>query len=262
MQIDFVDILIIAGIFFVVVYYAFLRYKEEKKKQELQLIPTLEAYKEKFLREKEDYINRSKIYQEKLNHLKQELNDLKNKIKEYPWTESQIKYLKQMKGSEFEYFFNTVFQMLGFEVIDPQYYREFHIDIILKLEDGERKEYIIVDYVDFTEVKKLDEDYLKELNKGKEKYQISKVWIITNSYLEENMMKKIFQYDFNLIDTDFITKFIPSLNFFYEYEDIKSKFHATEILYKEMFDEVIRRDHWLEEVEQKLIEAVEKRNKL
>ncbi|MCX7760285.1 MAG: restriction endonuclease [Hydrogenothermaceae bacterium] len=262
MQIDVVDIVIITGIFMVVGYYAFLRYKEEKRKEEALLIPTLESYKEKFLKEKEDYILRAKSYEDKLEDIKIQLQDLKSKIALYPWTESQIEYFKKMKGSEFEYFLNTTFQMLGFEIIDPEYFKEFHIDTILKFEDEDRIDYIIVDYVDFTEVKKIDENYLKDLEKGKEKYSISKVWIITNGKLDESVVKKIYDYDFNLLDTENIVKLLPSLNFFYEYEDLKAKFHATQILHKEMFDEVIRREHWLEEVDKKLFEAIEKRNKL
>lgn len=262
MSLDLLDLVIVGTIAGIVVYYAILRYREEKKKQEAVLIPTLESYREKFTREKQEFEKRAVAYQEKLSMLRHQLENLKNNMADYPWTESQISYLRQMKGSEFEYFLNTTFQMLGFEVIDPEYYKEFHIDSILKYEDENRKEYIIVDYVDFTQVKKIDEQYLRELQKGKEKYGISKVWIITNAGLDEETTKKIFEFDYNLLDTGYITRFLPSLNFFYEYEDLKSKFHATEILHKEMFDEIIRREHWLQEVEEKLVEALEKRNKL
>lgn len=262
MSLDFLDIVIVGTIAGIVVYYAFLRYKEEKKKQEALLIPTLEYYKNKFSQEKEEYKIRAQTYQEKLSELLHQLENLKNKMADYPWTQSQISYLKQMKGSEFEYFLNTTFQMLGFEVIDPQYYKEFHIDSILKYQDEKHKEYIIVDYVDFTQVKKLDEAYLQKLKKGKEKYGINKVWIITNSTLDEKTTKKIFEFDYNLLDLSYITRFLPSLNFFYEYEDLKNRFHATEILHKEMFDEIIRRENWLREIEEKLVEVLEKRNKL
>lgn len=261
MGLEILDFIIFSTIVGIVLYYAVLRYKEEKRKQEEQLIPTLEHYRDKFLKEKEDYKSRANLYQEKLFQLKQQLEELKKNITNFPWTESQISYLKNMKGSEFEYFLNTVFQMLGFEVIEPEYYKEFHIDTILKFEDGNKKDYIIVDYVDFTQVKKVDERYLKEIQKGKQKYNISKVWIITNGHMDDGLVKKIFEFDYNLLDTNCITNFLPSLNFFYEYEDLKNKFHATEILHKEMFDEIIRREHWLQEVEERLVEAIEKRNK-
>ncbi|MBX0312504.1 MAG: hypothetical protein JHC31_12155, partial [Sulfurihydrogenibium sp.] len=52
----------------------------------------------------------------------------------------------------------------------------------------------------------------------------------------------------------------PSLNFFYRYEELKGSFHNYEILHKEAFDEVIRREHWLSEVEEQLIKALEKKN--
>lgn len=259
MNLDLLDLVIVGTIVGIVTYYAILRYKEEKRRQEALLIPTLEYYKDKFNKEKEEYKNRATTYQQRLSELLQHLENLKNSMADYPWTESQISYLRQMKGSEFEYFLNTTFQMLGFEVIDPEYYKEFHIDGILKYEDENHTEYIILDYVDFTQIKKLDEDYLKELQKGKEKYGITKVWIITNADIDEKITKQIFQFDYNLLDIKCITKFLPSLNFFYEYQDLKSKFHATEILHKEMFDEILRREHWLKELEKKLVEATKKR---
>lgn len=257
-----IDFLIAGVIFFIVVYYAFIRFIEEKKKKEEQLIPTLEYYKNKFKNEKADYQIRADEYKERLNQIKQQLENLKKDISKYPWTDSQIEYLKQMKGSEFEYFLNTTFQMLGFEVLDPEYYKEFNIDSILKLEMDKKTEYIIVDYVDFTAIKKVDRKYLEQLKAGSEKYNVSKVWIITNGEFDIKTKSMIFQFDYNLLDISYITKFLPSLNFFYEYEDLKSKFHATEILHKEMFDEIIRREHWLQEIEEKLIEALEKRNRL
>lgn len=257
-----IDFTIVGIIFFIVAYYALIRFKEEKRKKEQQLIPTLEYYKDKFSREREDYRLRADEYRDRLNQLKRQLENLKEDMSKYPWTDSQVRYLKQMKGSEFEYFLNTTFKMLGFEVIDPEYYREFNIDSILKIEIDGKLDYIIVDYIDFTAVKKVNRTYLEELKKGTKKYNISKVWIITNGYIDEEIKDMIFQFDYNLFDVGYITKFLPSLNFFYEYEDLKSKFHATEILHKEMFDEIIRREHWLQEVEEKLIEVLEKRNKL
>lgn len=262
MSLDIVDVGVISVIFMVVFYYAFLRYKEEKKKEREQLIPTLEFYKQKYTREKEDYTAKANSYQEKLHKIKEDLENLKKNISSFPWTDSQEKYLRSMKGSEFEYFLSTTFQMLGFKVLDPEYHREFNIDSILLLEDEDKKDYIIVDYVDFSQVGKVDVEYLRQLKRGKEKYGINKVWIITNGIFKEEIVRKIYEFDFNLLDTTYIVKFMPSINFFYEYEELKNRFHATEILHKEMFDEIIRRNHWLEEVEKKLIEAMAEGNKL
>lgn len=263
MSIDvIVDLVIILVIFAVVFYYAFIRYREEKKKQREQLIPTLEFFREKFLKEREDYANRAKSYEEKLNQIKKNLEELKSKKDLFPWTDSQIDYLNSMKGSEFEYFLNTTFEMLGFKVLDPEYYKEYNIDSILLLEDEGKEEYIIVDYLDFSQIGRLNENYLRELDKGKQKYGIKKVWIITNADVKEEILKKIYQFDFNLLDINYLTRFLPSLNFFYEYQELRNKFHATEILHKEMFDEIVRRNHWLEEVEQKLLEAIANENKL
>lgn len=259
---DIFDLVIIGVIFSIVGYYAFLRYKEEKRKKQQQVIPNLRNHQEKFIKEREDYEKRANIYKEKMNQIKNELDSLKDNMKNYPWTESQIDYLKQMKGSEFEYFLSNVFEMLGFEVLDPEYYREFHIDKILKFENKGITEYIMIDYIDFTQIKKVDKNYLKELEKGKEKYGINKVWIITNGDFDGDKVEMIYSFDFNLLDLPYITKFLPSLNFFYEYEDLRSKFHATQILHKEMFDEIVRREHWLSEVEEKLVEATKKMDKL
>ncbi|PMP62516.1 MAG: hypothetical protein C0198_03300 [Sulfurihydrogenibium sp.] len=253
-----IDILIVSLIAFIVFYYAYLRYKEEKYKEEKMLIPTLESYKNKFLEEKQQFLKKSEDLKQKLLQLKEELENLKKNFNSYPWTQSQIDYLKSMKGSELEYFFTQSFEMLGFTLIDPPIYKDHHIDTIIKYEDEKKVEYFAVDFVDFTEIKKIDDNYIKELLKGKDKYGCQKVLIITNGHFSENQKERFIKSDINFFELEQIVKFLPSLNFFYRYDELKSKYYACEILHKETFDEVIRRDHWLEEVEEKLLQAMER----
>jgi HJR/Mrr/RecB family endonuclease len=253
-----IDIVIISIIAFIVLYYAFIRYKEEKHKEEKMLIPTLESYKQKFLEEKKQFLQKSENLKNQLSQLEEDLKNLKKNFSSYPWTDSQIDYLKKMKGSEFEYFLTQSFEMLGFTVIDPPVYKDHHIDTILKYQDENKTEYIAVDFIDFTEIKKLDENYTNELLKGKEKYKCYKILVITNSQLTEKQKELLIKADINFFETDQIVRFIPSLNFFYRYDELRSKYHACEILHKETFDEVIRREHWLTEVEEKLLQAIEK----
>jgi hypothetical protein len=165
-----------------------------------------------------------------------------------------------MKGSEFEYYLTTAFQMLGFITIDLPFYKDHNLDLIIKYEDDNKTEYIAVDFLDYTEIKKLNEKYIEDLLQGKEKYKCDKLLIITNGYLDDNIKKFLIENDINFFEIDQIVRFIPSLNFFYRYEELKGSFHNYEILHKEAFDEVIRREHWLSEVEEQLIKALEKKN--
>jgi HJR/Mrr/RecB family endonuclease len=255
-----IDFILISVIALIVMLYAYYRYKEERQKEEKLLIPKLESYKEKFLEERENFIKRSQELKNKMEEIKKEIENLKNKYQEYPWTESQIKYLKTMKGSEFEYYLTTAFQMLGFITVDLPFYKDHNLDLIIKYEDGNKTEYIAVDFLDYTEIKKLNKKYIEDLLQGKEKYKYSKLLIITNGYLDDNIKKFLIEKDINFFEIDQIVKFIPSLNFFYRYEELKGSFHNYEILYKEAFDEVIRREHWLSEVEEQLIKVLEKKN--
>jgi len=260
MQISIIDFILISAIALIVMLYAYYRYREEKQKEEKLLIPKLESYKEKFLEEKKNFIKRSQELKDKMEEVKREIENLKNRYHEYPWTESQIKYLKTMKGSEFEYYLTTALQMLGFITIDLPFYKDHNLDLIIKYEDGNKTEYIAVDFLDCTEIKKLNEKYIEDLLQGKEKYKCDKLLIITNGYLDDNIKKFLIENDINFFEIDQIVRFIPSLNFFYRYEELKGSFHNYEILHKEAFDEVIRREHWLSEVEEQLIKALEKKN--
>ena len=253
-----IDIAIVSTIILIVSLYAYVRYREEKHKEEKLLIPTLESYKQKFTEEKQQFLEKSQNLKQQLEDLRKQLQELKKNLSLYPWTESQINYLKSMKGSEFEYFLTQSFEMLGFTVIDPPIYKDHNIDIIVKYQDDFKTEYFAVDFIDYTQLKKLDDNYVSQLLKGKDKYSCHKVLIITNGQLTDYQKKLLIDKDVNFFEIDQIVNFMPSLNFFYRYDELRSKYHACEILHKETFDEVIRREHWLNEVEEKLLQAMEK----
>ncbi|MDM7272958.1 restriction endonuclease [Sulfurihydrogenibium azorense] len=253
-----IDIAIVSVILSIVSLYAYVRYREEKHKKEKMLIPTLQNYKQKFIEEKQQFLEKSQNLKQQLDDLRQQLQDLKKNLSLYPWTQSQVDYLKTMKGSEFEYFLTQSFEMLGFTVIDPPIYKDHNIDVILKYQDDTKTEYFAVDFIDYTQIKKLDDKYIENLLKGKDKYSCHKVLIITNGQLLETQKKLLIDKDVNFFETDQIVSFMPSINFFFRYDELRSKYHACEILHKETFDEVIRREHWLNEVEEKLLQAMEK----
>lgn len=253
-----IDIAIVSVILSIVSLYAYVRYREEKHKEEKMLIPTLQNYKQKFIEEKQQFLEKSLNLKQQLDDLRQQLQDLKKNLSLYPWTQSQVDYLKTMKGSEFEYFLTQSFEMLGFTVIDPPIYKDHNIDVILKYQDDTKTEYFAVDFIDYTQIKKLDDKYIENLLKGKDKYSCHKVLIITNGQLLETQKKLLIDKDVNFFETDQIVSFMPSINFFFRYDELRSKYHACEILHKETFDEVIRREHWLNEVEEKLLQAMEK----
>ncbi|ACN99034.1 hypothetical protein SULAZ_0384 [Sulfurihydrogenibium azorense Az-Fu1] len=253
-----IDIAIVSVMLFIVSLYAYVRYREEKHKEEKMLIPTLQNYKQKFIEEKQQFLEKSQNLKQQLDDLRQQLQDLKKNLSLYPWTQSQVDYLKTMKGSEFEYFLTQSFEMLGFTVIDPPIYKDHNIDVILKYQDDTKTEYFAVDFIDYTQIKKLDDKYIENLLKGKDKYSCHKVLIITNGQLLETQKKLLIDKDVNFFETDQIVSFMPSINFFFRYDELRSKYHACEILHKETFDEVIRREHWLNEVEEKLLQAMEK----
>lgn len=253
-----IDIAIVSVILSIVSLYAYVRYREEKHKEEKMLIPTLQNYKQKFIEEKQQFLEKSQNLKQQLDDLRQQLQDLKKNLSLYPWTQSQVDYLKTMKGSEFEYFLTQSFEMLGFTVIDPPIYKDHNIDVILKYQDDTKTEYFAVDFIDYTQIKKLDDKYIENLLKGKDKYSCHKVLIITNGQLLETQKKLLIDKDVNFFEIDQIVSFMPSINFFFRYDELRSKYHACEILHKETFDEVIRREHWLNEVEEKLLQAMEK----
>ncbi len=256
MEISLIDIIIITIIFGIIITYSLLRYKEEKRKEREMLIPTLNSYKEKFIEEKERFLQKSQEIKDYINQTLEEIRNLKENINNHPWTQSQIEYLGKMKGSELNYFITNSFDMMGFEIIDLPIYKDCNLDIIIKYSDDRKVSYFGLSIVDFTKIKDLNSKFIDQLLNGKEKYKLDKILLITNGYFSEDIKKQLIQKDINFFEIDQIVKFIPSLNFFYRYEDLKAKYNNYELLHKETFDEVIRREHWLTEVEEKLVKAL------
>lgn len=255
MNIDIVDVALVSIIFTIVGYYAYLRYKEEKHKQEKQLIPMLEAYKEKFLKEKEEFKEKARYFKKLMEEAEKEWHQIKQNIPNYKWTEEDKKYLKELKGTDFERTFTVLFHILGFKTDEPPIYKDHNIDLIIETE----KDRICVDFIDFSQVKKINEDYLQDLEKGREKYRCKTVWILTNTDIPEDKEKLIYKYDMNLFEFKQIVKFFPSYRIVVDYDRNRTKFHNFELLHKETQDEIIRRDYWVKEVEEKLEEAKKKR---
>ncbi len=257
MNVDFVDIALVSLIFAIVGYYAYLRYREEKHKQEQQLIPMLEAYKERFLKEKEEFKEKAQHFKKLMEEVEEEWRRIKENIPNYKWTEEDKKYLKELKGTDFERTFTVMFHILGFKTDEPPIFKDHNIDLIIET----NKDKICVDFIDFTQIKKINEKYLQDLEKGRKKYSCKSVWILTNTDVPENIEKLIYKYDMNLFEFNQIVKFFPSYKIVIDYDRNRTKFHNFELLHKETQDEIIRRDYWVKEVEEKLEEAKKKKMK-
>ncbi len=257
MNVDFVDIALVSLIFAIVGYYVYLRYREEKHKQEQQLIPMLEAYKERFLKEKEEFKEKAEHFKRLMEEVEEEWRRIKENIPNYKWTEEDKKYLKELKGTDFERTFTVMFHILGFKTDEPPIFKDHNIDLIIET----NKDKICVDFIDFTQIKKINEKYLQDLEKGRKKYSCKSVWILTNTDVPENIEKLIYKYDMNLFEFNQIVKFFPSYKIVIDYDRNRTKFHNFELLHKETQDEIIRRDYWVKEVEEKLEEAKKKKMK-
>ncbi len=254
----FVDILIIFIIASIIGSYAFIRYQEEKRKEKENLVPTLQNYKEKYLKEKEQYKEKAEKLRKQMEEAQREFENILKNIKKYKWTEEEKEYLRNMKGTEFERTFTVMFELLGFKVYEPPIYKDKNIDIILELDSKER---ICVDFLDYTQRKKLNEKYIKTLLEGKDKYNCKSVWLITNRFLDDKIEEEIYKSDINLFEFNQIVRFFPSYRLVDEYDENRTKFHNFEILHKETEDEVIRRETWIKEIEEKLEEIKRKNQK-
>jgi len=257
MKVDIVDIALVSIIFAIVGYYVFLRYKEEKHKKEKELIPMLEAYKSRFLKEKQEYTEKAKHFKKLMEEAEKEWHEIKKNIPKYKWTDEDKKYLKELKGTDFERTFTVLFHILGFKTDEPPIFKDKNIDLIIQTDNKK----ICVDFVDFSQIKKVDEKYLKSLEEGRKKYNCKSVWLITNTDVDENLEKIIYKYDMNLFEFNQIVRFFPSYRIVDDYDRNRTKFHNFELLHKETQDEVIRRDYWIKEVEEKLKEAKSKKYK-
>ena len=255
----FIDIFIIFIIASIVGTYAFIRYQEEKRKEKENLVPTLKSYKEKFIKEKELYKEKAQNLKKQMEEAQREFENILKNIDKYKWTEDEKEYLRNMKGTEFERTFSVMFELLGFKVYEPPIYKDHNIDIILELDN---KEKICVDFLDYTQRKKLNEKYIDNLLKGKEKYNCKSVWLITNRFLDDKIEDYIYKSDINLFEFNQIVRFFPSYRLVDEYDENRTKFHNFEILHKETEDEVIRRETWIKEIEEKLEEIKRKNQKV
>ncbi|WP_457623225.1 restriction endonuclease [Persephonella sp.] len=258
MKIDFhfMDFFILGIILIIVGIYAYFRYREEKHKEEKMLIPNLLSYKDRYLKEKDMYKERAKKFLSKLKEVEREFEDLKRNIKNYRWTEEDKEVLRNLKGTEFERIFTVMFELLGFKVYEPPIFKDHNIDVIIETKEGHK---ICVDFVDYTERKKVDEKYIKNLIAGKEKYNCDGVWFLTNRFLDDDVEDIIYKYDINLFEFNQLTQYFPSYRIVYDYDDNRTRFHNFELLYKETRDEVIRRDLWIKEVDEKISEIKRKR---
>ncbi len=255
----FIDIFIVFIIASIIGTYAFIRYQEEKRRERENLIPTLKNYKEKFLREKEIYKEKAENLKRQMEEAQREFENILKNIDKYRWTEDEKEYLRNMKGTEFERTFSVMFELLGFKVYEPPIFKDHNIDIILELDDGQK---ICVDFLDYTQRKKLNEKYINELLKGREKYGCKSIWLITNRFLDDKIENYIYKADINLFEFNQIVRFFPSYRLVDEYDENRTKFHNFEILHKETEDEVIRREAWIKEIEEKLEEIKRKNQKV
>ena len=253
MKFDFIDITLLVIIFSIVGYYAYLRYREEKKKKERQLIPTLKYYLEKFRNEKNEFTEKAEKFREKMEYYRNKLRQIEEEIYRYRWEKDEKRYLRTLKGTDFEWTLSFLLKILGFKVHEPPIYKDHNIDFIVEI--GGFK--ICVDFVDYQQLKKLNEKYLSHILAGKEKYGCSGVWIISNGNLEKKNYKNKEIVFFDYRD---ILEFFPSIRVVEDYYETQTKFHNYELLHKETTDEIIRRDTWIKEVEEKLKEAYRKKN--
>ncbi|NPA58704.1 MAG: hypothetical protein GXN94_05375 [Aquificae bacterium] len=254
MKLDLIDISLILLIAGIVGLYAFVRYREEKKKKERELIPTLRYYRKKFTKERSEYRLKAERFRQKMEEYRREIDRIKESVEEYHWKQDEKRVLKTLKGTDFEWTFSVMFEILGYKVSEPAVYKDSNIDLIL--EDGKTK--ICVDFVDRQQVKKLDGNYVELLLKGKEKYRCDRLWIITNSKIDEKTEKILSDKKVELFGYDRIVSTFPSIRIVEDYYETKTKFHNYELLHRETSDEVIRRDTWIKEVEQKLEQAYKK----
>jgi hypothetical protein len=212
--------------------------------------PLLKKYEE----EKEEFKQRAKDFKEKLENAKEKLNQLKSKLKEYNWKKSDIEKLKKLKGTEFETYFSGLFEIMGYMIVELPIYKDKNIDFILEPE----KHNICIDFIDFLKIKKIDDKYIKTLLEGKNKYKCKSLWIITNTEINNDLKEKLLKNDINIISLNEILSIFPSIRLFDDYFDAKTVYHNYELLYKETYDEVIRRNAWIEEIKEKL--AQEEKN--
>ena len=251
MSLSLIDVLILLSIFSIAAYYFVVRYREEKKKEKINYIPMLLSYLKKYEEEKEEFQSRAQNFKTKMEEAQKRINQIKEKLKDYRWKKSDIEKLKKLKGTEFETYFSGIFEIMGYQITEPAIYKDCNIDYILMPE----KKRICIDFIDYTKIKKINDKYINTLLQGKDKYNCESVWVITNAKVDDQIKEKLFKADINLISLDEILAIFPSIRIFDDYFDIKTVYHNYELLYKETYDEVLRRNEWIDEIQRKLEEA-------
>ncbi|WP_029520528.1 restriction endonuclease [Persephonella sp. IF05-L8] len=254
MKPDIVDILIVLIIASIVGYYIYLRYREEKKKKEEQLIPTLNYYKDKFSKEKVEYSEKARRFQEKVKKYKNKLKEIKENVFRYKWNDDEKQLLRRLKGTDFEWTFTELLKILDFQVYEPPVYKDHNIDLLLKINDS----LICLDFVDYQQAKKINEKYIDTLIKGKDKYKCQGIWIISNGLFDQKIKNYMINKGVQFFEYKQVIKFFPSIRIVEDFYEIETKLNNYELLHKETADEVIRRDTWIKEVEEKLQEAYQK----
>ena len=246
-----IDVLIFLFIIGIVFLYGFLRYREEKIKERENLIPNMLKLKEKWMKEREQYSQKAKDLEKRIKEMKEKIEDFKKNLDKYKWTEEDIENFKLTRGTALEYYLSTVFSLKGYNVYDPPVYKDCNIDIFLE-KDGKK---ICVAFVDRVKVRKLDFSFLRKLREGKEKYNCNEIWIITNSRIKKNLKSS------KLLNMDWIIENLPPISIIEDYESLITKLHNLELMYEETVHEVIRRNTWLKELEEKLERELKKQNK-
>ncbi len=243
-----IDLLILSLIFTFVGAYAVFRYIEEKKKYKKNYIPMLESYLEKYTEEKKYYQERADNFKQKLETAAKNIEKIKNNISQYKWTDEDIVDLKRLKGTQLETVFTGIFEILGYKITEPAIYKDCNIDFIINIDDKN----VCVDFVDYKKAKELDDDVLRKLIEGKEKYKCKDIWIITNTEINKDKKEKIKNHGIKLITLKEIIENFPSIKIYFDYFDEKTVYHNYELLYKETYDEVLRRNEWIDEINKKI----------
>ncbi len=247
---DLIDAVILALIVLIVSVYGILRYREEKIKKQERRLPELLKLKEKWIQERDNFQKKAQDLSQKIEKIKQEIQNFKQNLNSYDWTEDDIESFKLMKGTSLQYYLSTIFLLKGYNVYDPPVYKDCNIDIFIE-KDGKK---ICVAFVDRIKVRKLDFSFLRSLKEGKEKYSCDEIWILTNSRIEKKLKLS------KLLNMNWIIENFPPIRVVDEYEYLTTKLHNLELMYEETVHEVIRRNTWLREIEEKIQEELKKRN--
>ena len=247
---NIIDIIILSLIIFIVSLYGFLRYREEKIKQEEKKLPELFRLKEKWTKEKFEFEKKAQNLKLKIENVKNEIEKFKRDIDSFKWTEDDIESFKLMRGTSLQYNLSTIFFLKGYNVYDPPVYKDCNIDIFLE-KNGKK---ICVSFVDRVGIRKLDFSFLRKLKEGKEKYKCNEIWIITNSIIEKKLKLS------KLLNMKWVIDNLPPPIVVDEYEHLITQLHNLELMYEETVHEVIRRNTWIKEIEEKIQKELHKKN--